>query len=161
MIFEEYLHRLLVTQWRCSLRFTVSGDPQGKGRPRFTRSGHTYTPAQTRTYERRVRDSAIAELRRRGMTFNPVGAAPVMVAMIARFGLPKSISRKEREARLAGLKAPNKPDTDNISKVKDALNGVLWDDDKQVNIDFIAKEYTVGEPELEVLIKWDPIKDGD
>ena len=35
--------------------FTVPGKPQGKGRPRFTRSGHTYTPDRTAAYEERVK----------------------------------------------------------------------------------------------------------
>ena len=29
----------------------VSGQPQGKGRPRFTRNGRAYTPDKTREYE--------------------------------------------------------------------------------------------------------------
>ena len=29
----------------------IAGEPRGKGRPRFARSGHTYTPAATRAYE--------------------------------------------------------------------------------------------------------------
>lgn len=28
-----------------SVSFAVSGEPVGKGRPRFTRGGHAYTPA--------------------------------------------------------------------------------------------------------------------
>lgn len=35
--------------------FVVPGKPQGKGRPRFTRSGHTYTPDSTAEYEERVK----------------------------------------------------------------------------------------------------------
>lgn len=38
--------------------FEVMGQPIGKGRPRFTRSGHTYTPEKTREYERRIRAAA-------------------------------------------------------------------------------------------------------
>ena len=30
------------------LHFVVEGDPVGKGRPRFTRSGHVFTPQKTR-----------------------------------------------------------------------------------------------------------------
>ena len=29
----------------------VSGQPRGKGRPRFTRNGHTYTDAKTKEYD--------------------------------------------------------------------------------------------------------------
>lgn len=38
--------------------FTVPVNPVGKGRPRFTRSGHTYTPARTTTYEQHVAAAA-------------------------------------------------------------------------------------------------------
>ena len=31
--------------------FEVLGKPQGKARPRFTRTGHTYTPNNTTNYE--------------------------------------------------------------------------------------------------------------
>lgn len=34
--------------------FTISGEPQGKGRPKFARRGshaHAYTPKKTRAYE--------------------------------------------------------------------------------------------------------------
>ncbi len=31
--------------------FTVPGKPQGKARPRFTRSGHTYTPGSTAAFD--------------------------------------------------------------------------------------------------------------
>lgn len=33
------------------ISFTIEGVPVPKGRPRFTRSGHTYTPDTTRKYE--------------------------------------------------------------------------------------------------------------
>ena len=34
--------------------FTVPGIPVGKGRPRFMKNGHTYTPQKTRDYEDKV-----------------------------------------------------------------------------------------------------------
>ena len=34
--------------------FTVPGIPVGKGRPRFMKNGHTYTPQKTREYENKV-----------------------------------------------------------------------------------------------------------
>ena len=36
----------------------VSGQPQGKGRPRFTRTGKAYTPDKTREYESRIQAAA-------------------------------------------------------------------------------------------------------
>ena len=36
------------------VEFTVPGIPVGKGRPRFMKNGHTYTPQKTRDYEDKV-----------------------------------------------------------------------------------------------------------
>lgn len=36
------------------VEFTVPGIPVGKGRPRFMKNGHTYTPQKTRDYEGKV-----------------------------------------------------------------------------------------------------------
>ena len=45
-----------------SCEFVVSGQPIGKGRPRFTKTGRVYTPQKTKEYETRVRNSAWAEM---------------------------------------------------------------------------------------------------
>ena len=36
----------------------LSGQPVGKGRPRFTKTGHAYTPEKTKEYERRLHAAA-------------------------------------------------------------------------------------------------------
>lgn len=44
--------------------FTIPGEPQGKGRPKFARRGNfvqTYTPKKTRTYEDIVANSYILQ----------------------------------------------------------------------------------------------------
>lgn len=43
--------------------FTIEGAPVPKGRPRFTRTGHTFTPAKTRQYEALVTARAISPTR--------------------------------------------------------------------------------------------------
>ena len=35
---------------------TIPGRPLPKGRPRFTRTGHAYTPRTTKIYEQKIRD---------------------------------------------------------------------------------------------------------
>lgn len=137
-----------------NIAFTVPGEPQGKGRPRFTHFGKAYTPTKTRNYEGRVKAAALAMLKRQQMPLEPAGESPVMVIMHARFSLPKHITKADKAARLAGLKAPGKPDTDNISKVKDALNKVIWHDDKQVTAEIITKSYTEDEPGLDIYVAW-------
>ena len=37
------------------MKFTIPGEPTGKGRPRMTRTGHTYTPEKTVNYEALVK----------------------------------------------------------------------------------------------------------
>lgn len=38
-----------------TMKFVVAGEIVGKGRPRFTRSGRTYTPKRTTDYERTIK----------------------------------------------------------------------------------------------------------
>ena len=49
----------------------VSGQPRGKGRPRFTRNGHTYTDAKTKEYEKRIHAAAWQKMRE--LKLKPVG----------------------------------------------------------------------------------------
>ena len=37
------------------IEFVIPGEPRGKGRPRFSKSGHAYTPSETVAYEKLVR----------------------------------------------------------------------------------------------------------
>ena len=106
--------------------FTVEGDPVGKGRPRFTKSGRTFTPKRTKEYEGRIRR---AYVRSGGPDF---GEASVSVSIVAQFQMPQSWGKKRRE-KLCGTFCAKKPDTDNVIKsVLDALSGVAYTDDKQV-----------------------------
>lgn len=41
-------------------RLTIPGRPLPKGRPRFTRTGHAYTPRTTKLYEQKIRDICTA-----------------------------------------------------------------------------------------------------
>lgn len=123
---------------QAALAFTVPGPPQGKGRPRFVRStGHAFTPSTTRSYESLVTLAAARVMEGRSQF-----AGPVSVSITAVFAVPASWSAKKRMAALVGTLRPTvKPDTDNLSKVKDALNGVVWLDDKQVVDERILKIY--------------------
>lgn len=125
------------------VRFIVDGEPMGKGRHRTTvRDGRvrTYTPRQTREYEDWVK---LCYLRAaQGSRLN--GAIEARITGI--FSIPKSISLRNRKLML-GKKAyhTKKIDCDNLAKiVLDALNGVAYDDDKQVCRLQVEKIY--GEP---------------
>lgn len=93
---------------------TISGNPVGKARPRFRRVGNkvfTYTPPAIKKYEKEVariyRQSA-------GVLYAEI---PLRVRILAKFPIPESWSKKNKEKALKGEIKPNKkPDLDNIAK---------------------------------------------
>lgn len=134
------------------IRIVLPGEPRGKGRPRFSRGKNnqpvTYTDDKTRSYEGALRWTAAAEMRGRA----PL-TGPLAVAVTARLPIPKSFSRKKHADAAAGLILPIvKPDFDNIAKVLDALNKVVWIDDAQVARFRIDKLYC-DIPSLEITVE--------
>ncbi len=118
------------------VRFIIPGEPVGKGRPRFVRNGHTYTPDKTRNYERLVRASYLQtkEGRLHGA---------IEMTVDAFFRIPASRSKKDKAAMDRGEILPTKrPDADNILKaIADGLNGVAYDDDAQIVKATVRKAY--------------------
>ena len=111
-----------------TIAFTVAGPPRGKGRPRGTKTGHFYTDARTRSYEAVLRFAA-----QQAMAGRPPLAGAVNLALRVVFPIPPSWPKKRQSAALSGeLRPTTKPDADNIVKLTDALNGVVWVDDAQV-----------------------------
>jgi len=101
---------------------------EGKGRPRMTRQGHAFTPAKTRNREAHIKLCA-----QQAMGDRPLIEGPVRLSILATFDVPASWSKRKRSDALSCLTRPTKvPDCDNIAKLADALNGVVWADDKQV-----------------------------
>lgn len=134
--------------------FIVPGEPQGKGRPRFMRSGHTYTPSKTAAYESLVRACYYSEAE--AHNWLPFHVEPLQVYIVAIFGIPKSTTKKNKALMLLDrLKPRKKPDADNIGKVVcDALNGHAYKDDAQITALSIVKKYGP-EPMIKVLIAID------
>lgn len=122
------------------ISFFVDGKPQGKARPRFSR-GHAYTPETTVRYETLVRVAARQALARvPGVWQKDV---PMSLSVDAIFAVPKSWSQARKEAAVAGLYSPGKPDADNIAKVvMDALNSEVYCDDKQIKQLSVSKRYS-------------------
>lgn len=114
------------------------GPPRGKGRPRFVRTtGRAYTDEKTERYEDNLSIVASRAMEGRGLI-----DGPILLKMVAVFGVPASWSNKRKVAALAGAIRPTvKPDADNIMKLTDALNGVVWIDDKQVVTATFQKVY--------------------
>lgn len=138
------------TKFRGATSFTVKSDKLvGKGRPRFTRAGRTYTPTQTAQYEQLIRQ---AYLQAGGAEYD----CPVTVLICAYSPIPKSESKAMRKQMQDGQLVPCvKPDLDNIVKiVLDALNGVAYKDDALVCGISAHRDsyYDVGHALLSVLI---------
>ena len=103
------------------LTIWVPGKPVPKGRPRLTRGGHAYTPAHTHQWE-----SIVASAGRDVMDGRPPLSGPVLLA-----------------ALFYGARA--NADIDNLLKsVLDGLNGVVYEDDSQVQM--LAAWRMKGEP---------------
>lgn len=121
------------------IQFVIMGEPQGKGRPRFARSGHTYTPEKTAAYEKAA---ALAYKRRyQGKSFEK--GVPLEMRIRAYCKVPQSASKAKRADMLSGMIRPIKtPDADNIAKIIcDALNGVAYHDDAQIVRIAVEKYY--------------------
>lgn len=132
-----------------SIKFTVPGEPVGKARPRFSRkTGRTYTPKKTTDYEHLIAYTFMQNFD----GFKPL-EEPLEVTMHAYFSIPKSWTKKKKQQAYDGiLLKTTKPDTDNIAKVKDALNGLAWKDDAQIVREHVYKAYS-DNPRLEIEIE--------
>lgn len=136
-----------------TITIDLPGAPQGKGRPRFrvvrTKTGATfgnaYTPAKTRSYETLLRAAAI-----NAMKDHMLIEGPLIVVVWAYMPVPQSWSKRKQNDALAGVIFPiGKPDCDNMLKVVDALNGVVWKDDAQIVDARVIKTYSY-KPELRI-----------
>lgn len=121
--------------------FIVQGKPFGKQRPRVTTKGryaHAYTPTETAEYEEKVRVAYKEQCNEYYSKDKAIG-----LTILAIFEPSKSDSKRVREDKLLGKIQPmKKPDWDNIGKIIcDALNGVAWEDDKQVISATVLKQY--------------------
>lgn len=112
------------------ITIVMPGKPRGKQRPRFVRSlGIAFTPKQTRVQEAVVKDLAI-----RAMDGRTPFDGPVRLDLTVFVEIPRSWSRKKREAAARGeLRPTGRPDGSNIQKLlEDGCNGVIFRDDSQI-----------------------------
>jgi Holliday junction resolvase RusA-like endonuclease len=132
--------------------FSVPGTPVGKGRPKFARRGSfvtTYTPEKTASYESLVKVKAEEAMRGHQII---EGAVSVEIAL--HVTPPASWSQKRQREALAGVIFPiTKPDWDNCAKgICDAMNGIVFLDDKQVVDASVSKRYN-GTPGAHVVVR--------
>ena len=141
-----------------SLFFEVPGQPVGKARPRFTRTGHAYTPKKTTDYEAAVRKA----FRIAYPNHEPFTGA-VSIEVYAFFAIPPSWPKWKREKAAEGqVPHLSKPDGSNVLKgVEDAIGprrhgrkvipGLAYGDDSQITDAGIQKRYAT-RPRVEVNI---------
>lgn len=110
------------------IRFEVKGKVIGAARPRVTSKG-TYIPKRTRDYRKLIQESFKSVCGQK-----LTGALSVSIHVYRK--LPKG-----RPKKVFSEHDIYKPDVDNISKnVLDALNGLAFEDDKQV-VDLHCTKY--------------------
>ena len=114
------------------VNFTIPGKAQAKQRPKFNRfSGRAYTPKQTVSFENWVKDCYFRSI---SSIDNKPTDKPLKVAITMYVEIPQSKSKKQKEKMITGeIKPIVKPDVDNVAKsILDALNGIIYLDDKQI-----------------------------
>lgn len=133
-----------------TVKFTVLGEPRGKQRPRVTRKGNTYTPAETVQYENLVR----MEYRRQCGDYRFPDDAALDMRIMAYYAIPKSASKKKRQEMIEHRIRPlKKVDCDNAVKiVADSLNMIAYRDDVQI-VDCQIRKFYSSEPRIVVTIQ--------
>jgi Holliday junction resolvase RusA-like endonuclease len=107
----------------------VAGNPIPKGRPRVV-DGHAYTPKRTQEYEALVRDAAALRWH----------------------GEPE---QKDIQVWLTFYRENRRRvDIDNLAKaILDALNGLVWKDDAQIQRLVLEREVRRAEPGVEITVR--------
>ena len=129
------------------ISFTVPGQPQGKLRPRWSRT-RMYSPEKTVNYETYIKEMFV-------ITYPDFvlleGALEITIT--AWMMIPKSTSKKRAKLMVDRVIRPDKkPDWDNLSKVVgDALEGLAYKNDAQIVDGILHKYYSVS-PRLEIEI---------
>ena len=132
----------------------LPGAPRGKGRHRaqLVKRGdvtriHSHPDQKTEAYESALRVAAGLVMRRRALL-----TGPLEVRIFAMFPIPASWSKRKRlDAIERRLRPTTKPDFDNIAKVIDALNHVVWADDASV-VDGLVRKFYSETPELVIQV---------
>lgn len=115
--------------------------PTAKGRPRFTKTGHAYTPKDTRDAEELIR-----VFLRSSLSADDILSGPVFADATFYVKRPKAHYRTGKHSGRLKDDAPryptSRPDIDQYIKLMfDACNEIVWLDDSQVVTQSSAKRY--------------------
>jgi Holliday junction resolvase RusA-like endonuclease len=125
----------------------LAGAPRGKERVKTAADGHAYTPERTVSFEGRLAYAAQI-----AMGTRPPLDGPLILDVIMYMAVPVSKPKKFRDAALRGDIRPTiKPDWDNGGKLTDALNLIVWIDDKQI-VDGRVRKFYSDRPRTEVRV---------
>lgn len=131
------------------VKFTVPGEPKGKGRPKFSKVGgfvKTYTPETTVNYENWVK-ICFQEAKQEKLS------GELKAEIRCFFDIPNSYSKKKKEDAYYGrIRPTKKPDIDNICKIiLDSLNGLAYADDKDI-VSCTVDKWFDDNPRVEVML---------
>jgi Holliday junction resolvase RusA-like endonuclease len=109
--------------------YTIIGNPTPKGRPRFTKSGHAYTPKKTRDAEAKIKFM----LQIAASVHSKLPAKNFCNVFVSFYlHRPKRLQKKTSPPE--AIPHDKRPDLDNLVKLLiDASNGILFDDDAQIH----------------------------
>lgn len=110
------------------IEFEIAGEPKPKGRPRMTKTGHTYTPKETRQTEVAVQ---LAWELSGGQRLN----GPLVFECDFYMGTKRRV------------------DVDNLAKLcLDALNGKAFEDDSQI-VKLVARKIFTSKDDARTVVK--------
>lgn len=135
------------------IEIVLLGAPRGKERVKRAGFGaaHAYLPERTVTFEGRMAKAASDAMGER-----PPLEGPIRLYIVMRFPVPASKPKRWKDAALRGEIRPLvKPDWDNGGKLTDALNLIVWVDDKQV-VEATVKKFYSEKPGM--FIRVEPIE---
>ena len=127
--------------------------PVAKGRPRFGKNNHVYTPDKTKNYESSV--GLLVKNAIQNAQSKIEIDKPLTVDLTFSFKPPESwVNSKRLEATSGLTKHITVPDLDNLIKaVLDALNGIAYNDDKQI-VELKAKKIYAAEDSVNITIEY-------
>jgi Holliday junction resolvase RusA-like endonuclease len=129
------------------IAFSLAGAPRGKERVKTAADGHAYTPERTVSFEGRLAYAAQI-----AMAGRPPLEGPLELDVQMFFAVPASKPARFRQDALSGKIRPTvKPDWDNGGKLTDALNLIVWVDDKQV-VDARVRKFYSDRPRTEIRV---------
>lgn len=134
------------------ITFTVPGAPIGKPRHRSFKD----KAGNIRTYQPETavnRENFIKMIALQYAPDVPLNG-PLSLCVVFFVPIPASWSEKKKEMALCTKLYPaKKPDLDNMVKlVKDALNSIIWIDDKQI-VGLNASKFYSDKPETQIMIQ--------